>query len=118
MTIADILKASQGLPMTTAVEIEVSGMILQILSVDSISGALVLTASTPHTIGMLAAQEANQSSLKSLQSVNAALAVSQAKVQKLTNRRVQDYVDKGMVHVPSHSEDEQKLLSQIQNGDI
>jgi len=118
MILSDLLKASQGMPDTSPVGVEIAGIPMGILSAEVLANELVLVVSTPHTIGMNQAQLANKSSLASLKLVNLALTSAQTERDKLAAKRVADFVSKGMVHVPPHGEDEAKLLQQIQAGDI
>jgi len=118
MTIAELFAAAQGLAITDAVEIEVSGMILQVLSIDSKSGALVLTANTPNTVSMQQAQAAHKDALDSLNAMKSELYASKSQAQQFIDLRVKDYVDKGIIHNPPHGADEAALLYKIQQGQM
>lgn len=118
MTVSELLASLQGSALTNPVEIDLAGVTYAILSARTSGGKLSITAATPHTLAMIQAQQANASTLQSLQSVNAALTAVQAQRDKLQDKRVKDFVDKGIIHIPPHGPDEAAMLVRIKSGDL
>ena len=117
MTIADLLKATQGLKLSDPVRIDVAGQKLDVLDFET-STELTIRAMTPHTVSMIAAQEANRSSLLSLQTAQTGWDTAKAQLAVMVAKRIQDYVDKGSLHVPPHGEGEAELLRKVEAGEI
>lgn len=118
MTVSELLASLQGSALTNEVEIDFSGITVAILSAQTSRGKLSITAATAHTLALIQAEEANKSTLKSLQSVNLALTFTQQQRDKLQDMRVKDFVDKGMLHIPPHGPDEAALMVKVKAGDI
>lgn len=116
MTISDLFIAVQGLPLTAAVNIEVAGINLEVLSSVQAGGGLFLRASTPHTVAMLSAQQISKTAVQALKDSNDSLAAAREQTAKMVAKRVQDFVDRDLVHVPPNGPDEAALLEKIKAG--
>lgn len=118
MTLSDFLVATNGLPLTATIKVDFAGIDLEVVSSVQAGGVLFLQVATPHTSAMLSAQKISKTAVQALKDSNDSLAAARAQTAKLVAKRVQDFVDRDLVHVPPNGPDEAALLERIKNGDV